>query len=103
MIEKCLGYLQKLNEEHQIRSVCRDNLVYLKKPNGEMVSIYDGSSRGYKSDYKFDVAGRVLEEIQGEKDDCKLILRPNAVVKKNFDFDEKILPIRIVPLKLRKH
>lgn len=103
MIEKCLRSLRKLNEKLQIRSVCRGNLVSLRKPNGEMVSIYDGSSKGYKSDYKFDVAGRVLEEIQGEKDDCKLILRPNAVVKKNFDFDEKILPIRIVPLKLRKH
>lgn len=103
MIEKCLGPLREWNEKRQIRNVCRDNLVYLKKPNGEMISIYDGCSKGYKSDYKFDVGRRVLEEIQGEKDDCKLILRPNAVVKKNFDFDEKILPIRIVPLKLRKH
>jgi len=103
MIEKCLGSLREWNEKRQIRNVCDGSVVSLRKPNGEMVSIYNGSLEGYKSDYKFDIGRRVLEEIQGEKDDCKLILRPNAVMKKNFDFDEKILPIRIVPLKLRKH
>lgn len=103
MIEKCLESLREWNEKRQIENVCRDNLVSLRKSNGEMVSIYDGSSEGYKSDYKFDVGRRVLEEIQGEKDDCKLILRPKTITRKNLNIDENVLPLRVVPLKLKKH
>ena len=103
MVEKCLKSLRKWNEERQIKKVCRGSLVSLKKSNGEMVSIDDGGSEGYKSDYKFDVGRRVLEEIQGENDDCKLILRPNSFDRKRMNLDGKILPIKIVPLKLKKH
>jgi len=103
MIEKCLGSLREWNEKRQIRNVCDGSVVSLRKSNGEMVLIYDGCSKGYKSDDKVDVGEKVFNEIKGEKDDCKLILRPNVMNRKDLNFDENILPIRIVPLKLRKH
>ena len=103
MIEKCLGSLRKWNEKRQIRNICRNNLVSLRKSDGGIVSIYNGSSEGYKSDYGVDVGKIVLEEIKNEKGDCSLILRPNVITRKNLNIDERVLPIKIVPLKLVKH
>jgi len=103
MIEKCLGSLRKWNEKRQIRNICRNNLVSLRKSDGEMVSIYNGGSEGYKSDYNVDVGKIVLEKIQNEENDCELILRPNAITRKNLNINEKVLPFRVVPLKLKKH
>jgi hypothetical protein len=106
MIEKCLNmrnFLIEWNEKRQIRNVCKKNIVSLKKPDGEMVSIYDGSSEGYKSDNNIDIGEMVLREVKNIGSDCDLIISPNTFTIENLNIDEKVLPLRVVSLKLKKH
>ena len=106
MIEKCLNiknFLREWNKKRQISNICEGSVVSLRKPDGEIVSIYDGSSEGYKSDNNIDIGEMVLREVKNIGSDCDLIISPNTFTIENLNIDEKVLPLRVVSLKLKKH
>ncbi|MFA6185340.1 MAG: hypothetical protein WCT51_04560 [Candidatus Shapirobacteria bacterium] len=102
MIEKCLNignYLREWNKKRQIRNICEGSVVSLRKPDGKIVSIYNGSSEGYKSDYRFNIGEMVLEEVERVKGPCDLVLEPNFITRKRLNIDKNSIPTRVVTLK----
>jgi hypothetical protein len=102
MIEKCLNIknsLREWNKKRQIGNICDGSVVSLRKPDGEIVSIYDGSSEGYKSDDRFNIGERVLREVKEVNGSCDLVLKPDFITRKRLNMNKDLVPVRVVTLK----